>query len=310
MAEINPPLHLQARTDHTAVGDRQFVESVFEGRSGVLASGSLAVTQNGTPNMSVNVAAGKAIIAGTENALQGSYHVWNDATKNLVIAASDPTNPRIDLIVAKVEDASYSGVTNAWSLAVVTGTPAASPVAPTAPANSITLAQVSVLAAASSITTARITDTRIFAHRVPSVMAIRNSDWTVADSAGRVAIQYNSSDLWDTDGFHDPSTNNTRITIPAGLGGLYLITASASWDATAAGVRQIVVETSNSGFYGDNVQSGNATALRQLVSDVARLSAGEYLECKAFQNSGGVRTIYGNTAVAGSLRFGVTWLGA
>lgn len=159
MAEVNPPLHLQARTDHTAVGDRSLLETLFM-QQGVAEAAHLAVTQNGTPNMSVNVAAGRVVIDGTENSLQGYYHCTNDATKNLVIAAADATNPRIDLVVAKVEDASYSGVTNAWSLAVVTGTPAASPAAPSAPANSITLAQISVPALDTTIGTAQITDTR------------------------------------------------------------------------------------------------------------------------------------------------------
>jgi predicted secreted protein len=51
-------------------------------------------------------------------------------------------------------------VANTWSLAVVTGTPAASPSEPAAPANSIVLAMVSVAALATSITNANITDRR------------------------------------------------------------------------------------------------------------------------------------------------------
>lgn len=127
---------------------------------GIVAPGDLAVTQNGTPNMSVNVAAGKAFVDGTENANQGAYLCANDATVNLAIAASNPTNPRKDLVVAKVQDAEWSGATNSWSLAVVTGTAAAVPAEPAVPANAIVVALVDVAANATSITNANITDRR------------------------------------------------------------------------------------------------------------------------------------------------------
>jgi hypothetical protein len=122
----------------------------------------MAVTQNGTPNMSVNVGSGITTVRGTESNTQGSYYCFNNATVNLAIGASDPSLNRIDIVVAKVQDAFYSGGTNAWSLAVVAGTPAASPSAPTAPNNALILAQVAINAGVSSITNANITDKRTF----------------------------------------------------------------------------------------------------------------------------------------------------
>src|SRR4051812_47438970 len=100
--------------------------------------GAFAGSQNGSPNMSVNVASGQVYIPGTQGTKQADSVGINDPRKNITITAADGTNPRIDLIVAKVQDSLYSGVTNAWSLVVVTGTPAGSPAAPTAPANSLT----------------------------------------------------------------------------------------------------------------------------------------------------------------------------
>lgn len=158
MTERNPAAYLQAGS-HDAETFRRVTEALLT-THGVRTSTDLAVTANGTPNMSVNVAAGEAFIIGTEQAEQGAYHVYNDATVNKTIAAADATNPRYDLIVAKVQDAEYSGATNAWSLAVVTGTPAASPADPTVPANSITLARVQVDAGVTSIVSGKITDLR------------------------------------------------------------------------------------------------------------------------------------------------------
>lgn len=172
MAERNPALDLQNRTDHTAENDRAFFQAVFGSREGVVLPADLAVTQNGTPNLSVNVAAGWAAVDGDDNANQGFYVVWNDATKNLAIASSDVTNPRRDLVVARVRDAFYTGATNAFDLFVVTGVAAASPVDPAIPNNSLVLARVAVAANASTILNANITDLRVRTSALNSVVPV------------------------------------------------------------------------------------------------------------------------------------------
>lgn len=133
---------------------------------GVVRSSDLAVTQNGTPNMSVNVAVGGCFIRGTQNANQGAYHLWNDGTVNLAISAADATNPRRDLIIAQVRDLNYSGSDKDARILVVTGTAAASPSDPslTSFPNALVLARVAVAAGASSIVTANITDLRTIAN--------------------------------------------------------------------------------------------------------------------------------------------------
>jgi hypothetical protein len=141
------------------------------GGHGVVGAGDLAVTQNGTPNMSVNVAAGRAVIRSGESAsiLAGCWTFLNDATVNVAVAAADPTNPRRDLVIAQVRDANYSGASNDARLTVVTGTPAGSPADPAVPANALVLARIQVAAAASSITNANITDLRTRAYALGGV---------------------------------------------------------------------------------------------------------------------------------------------
>ena len=174
MTEVNPPIALQnAGSVHTAQVLRNAVNALatsanaassLRARSGVHVDlgGALKVQQAGAPNMTVDVLSGVALIAGSENSAQGIYSVLNDATKNISIAASDPSLPRIDLICYKVQDTFYSGAVNSSSIVAVTGTPNSSPVAPTAPANSITIAQIAVGAGVTSIVNANITDTRTF----------------------------------------------------------------------------------------------------------------------------------------------------
>jgi hypothetical protein len=154
-----PPSWLQ-NGSHPAENDRLSTQALYA-TTGIIGSTSLAVTQNSPPGMSVRVASGWAAVIGTTQANMGAYTVFNDAQDVLTITTADPTNPRIDLVCATVRDAYYTGAFNDVILQVVAGTPAGSPVAPTLPANSISLATIAVGAAVTSIVTANITDTRV-----------------------------------------------------------------------------------------------------------------------------------------------------
>jgi hypothetical protein len=197
----------------------------------------MLVTANGTPNMSVNVAAGECVINGTQNAVtQGAYHGLNDATVNLTIAASNATNPRIDIVVAQVRDAAYSGGNNDFILAVVTGTPAGSPSPPATPANAIVLAQVAVAANAASITGGNITDKRPFAGPAPfKAYAYAANSQTLA-SGTPALINVNAIDF-DPNGNFNTTTH--LYTCP--VAGTYLVQAGLESDTNTtfmASVRQ------------------------------------------------------------------------
>lgn len=128
---------------------------------GVVEPSDLAVAANPTPNMSVNVAAGAAVVPGTETALADqSYLLYSDGAANLSIAAAHASLPRRDIVVARIRDKDASGAVYQASVEVVTGTAAASPVDPATPPNSVVLARVVVFAAATSITAANILDLR------------------------------------------------------------------------------------------------------------------------------------------------------
>lgn len=160
--------------------------------SGVMNAGDLAVSALGSPNMSVNVAAGSIWIPGTLGSTsgegtnvnaqtaygspafpatftsQGCYFDYNDATVNLTITAANATNPRTDLIVATVQDADYAGVANQAILQVITGTAGGGAPVPytSVPANSVVLAQINVGAGVTSITSGNITDVRPFSQPI------------------------------------------------------------------------------------------------------------------------------------------------
>lgn len=140
---------------YTQIILNQFQKWLFP-RDGVIdgIGSNLAVSALASPNMSVNVASGAAA--------SGSYWVYSSAVENLSINNADASNPRIDLVVVRfrLTGDSYRDAI----LAVVPGTPAASPTAPTVTRSTdiyeLALATVAVAANATQILTANIIDQR------------------------------------------------------------------------------------------------------------------------------------------------------
>lgn len=114
------------------------------------AGGDLAVTAGAA--LSINIATGQAMVYGR--------WVQNDASFNIVLSAADPTNPRIDYIVCKMDNTSKT-----VSFVAKTGTPAASPVAPTLTQTSTTweLGLYTVAVPAAATVPGAITDQRTYA---------------------------------------------------------------------------------------------------------------------------------------------------
>lgn len=190
MAVVNPPLYVAAGS-HSAELDRRAHRALIGGVSGVVGAADLLVTQNGSPNMSVNVATGDAFVLGTQATYQGAYFCENQGAVNLAIGAAHATLPRRDLIVLRVNDASYSGALNNCALEVVAGTANASPVDPTAPANSIVLARVAVAATVTTILTANLTDLR------PRASGL--GGFIVCTSATRPSAPFEGMIIFETD---------------------------------------------------------------------------------------------------------------
>lgn len=101
-----------------------------------------AVTQQGVPNMTVAVAAGKVLINNTP------YYV---TAQNSGTITADGSNPRFVLIE----------VDTAGAVQVNTGTAAADPTKPTPTASRAVLAEIFVPAADTAIGTAQIVDKRV-----------------------------------------------------------------------------------------------------------------------------------------------------
>lgn len=102
--------------------------------------------------MTVTVKSGQALVRG--------HYYDNTATESLAIAPADSVNPRIDSVILRLDPTA-----NSILLAVLTGTPASSPSAPSLTQTDsgiyeIRLANVAVAANAVLITSGNVTDTR------------------------------------------------------------------------------------------------------------------------------------------------------
>ena len=156
----------------------EVLEKIFS--NGVFADidNKLEVVENDPASMSVIIKSGEAWING----------FWYQNTANLVksLGAADPTNNRIDRIILRLDTTTDLKI----SVEVLEGTPSGSPSAPiltqTAETYEISLAQVLVGAAVTSIVNANITDER---ERVTSqnVLLADNAVTTAKIADGAVA---------------------------------------------------------------------------------------------------------------------------
>lgn len=137
---------------------------------GVLAAGDLKVTPNAAQ---VNVAAGAVLVTDSQ-ARPAPYHCESTSSESSTtfgpLPAADPTNPRIDQIIAEVQDHNLdaSGQLR-WRLRVLAGTPTGGATldnrsgAAALPVRAVRLADVLRPPAASPVTAANIRDRRPWA---------------------------------------------------------------------------------------------------------------------------------------------------
>jgi hypothetical protein len=126
------------------------------------------------------------------------------------------------------------------------------------------------------------------------------------------AIAFGNADVYDTDAYHDITTNNSRITIPTGLGGYYLFTGSITWANQNANSRTILLYKNGArydGVFGYTYPGGGSTSyLNQIFSVVVSTVAGDYFQIFGNQASGGNLDVYGDNNLPG-LRFGCALIG-
>lgn len=209
MAVESPPAFLQAGT-YGAEQTRRAIASLLARGStigsiagGLVSAGDCEITPPGS-GMTVNVAPGEVWVPGTLSATQSGYYSRVSSSTSLAIATADATKPRIDTVVAVVADAAYTGSSNTFAVAVVTGTPTSGANltnlsgAGTPPANSLVLGYVLVPANATSITSGDIDN-------VGGTVALRNTLVGTGASAQIGGVEVNTGAILQSYGGADPN---------------------------------------------------------------------------------------------------------
>lgn len=151
-------------------------------RQGVRPAGTGgALLVQAASGMNITVNSGMCFVQGTTASNSGMYTACLDSTATLTVVTSDPTNPRIDNVIAQVTDTGSGSSTTVITLQ--TGTPAPSPVAPALPANSLLLATVTVAASTASIVSGNITDQRVFTVAQGGVLPVASTTLAAAITA-------------------------------------------------------------------------------------------------------------------------------
>lgn len=120
---------------------------------------------------------------------------------------------------------------------------------------------------------------------------IRKSAAQSINNGSFTAVTFNQEDF-DVGSMHDNATNNTRITIPANKGGIYLLISTLEFAPNATGGRSIDIFLNGSAQIAYISATGTNHDVQVLVATtIYSLSASDYIETRGYQNSGGALDI-------------------
>jgi len=133
-------------------------------------------------------------------------------------------------------------------------------------------------------------------------------------SGTTTTIDFNS-EFYDTDGFHDNTTNNDRLTVPSGKAGKYLVVFQTQWQANEA--NQYTIKYVYILKNGDNVARtqlrGTDSGPQQTYQTTAivNLAVGDYINTTVYNdNSGTASDLYFSTATPYYSYLSMAYLGA
>ncbi len=120
-----------------------------------------------------------------------------------------------------------------------------------------------------------------------------NGNISLSNDTGNF-VNFNTENF-DTDGYHSTSSNTSRLTVPAGKSGKFLVGCIATFANNATGYRNVAFRKNGSTYVGSissqNVGASGNTGVS--VHNVYDLVATDYIEIDAYQNSGGSLNLAG-----------------
>lgn len=108
------------------------------------------------------------------------------------------------------------------------------------------------------------------------------------------AVTWNT-ELLDTNAFHSTVSQTSRITIPTGLAGKYLVSGTIQWDMANTATSRLMVYKNNA-QYTQNLNNVNYQNKWDKVDIVMDLAVTDYVELYVWHNSGGTNDITSATS--------------
>lgn len=136
-----------------------------------------------------------------------------------------------------------------------------------------------------------------FLANVPGVRVERTAAQSVADTTATIITfdTGNATEHRDTDSYHSLSSNPTRLTVPAGLGGTYLFHGWVRFGGATSTFRQIRYRINGATIQvmAGTQASGLDDCFMSFSVSIA-LTAGDYVELQVYHRNGSNVNVYGN----------------
>ena len=116
------------------------------------------------------------------------------------------------------------------------------------------------------------------------------------------------TETFDTDAYHSTSSNTSRLTIPTGKTGYYLVSAIVAWASNPSAARAVqIIKNAASQIARAEVAATQSGANYVVVEGIFYLAAADYVTLQCYQNSGSTINVLGG---AGNTIFSIAYLGA
>jgi len=115
------------------------------------------------------------------------------------------------------------------------------------------------------------------------------------------------AEFFDTNAYHSTSTNTSRLTVPSGKAGKYLIQATITLAQSATGIRKLSFYKNGSLFSIPFLIPATGDPFNATGVSIANLAEGDYIECYFEQSSGSAKDLSGTTTASS---FSLNLLGA
>jgi hypothetical protein len=136
---------------------------------------------------------------------------------------------------------------------------------------------------AATVTAKTLTD----AEGPPTCRCYNSTNFSVPNNS-QTAVTFDTN-RYDPYGMHSTSSNTSRITIPTGWAGTYVISGTAAYAAVnTTGERDLNIGLNGGNSIASVTTFPSATIATGItITTIYRLAVGDYVELRAYQNSGG-----------------------